>query len=211
MSNARTRLCGFRVASLKEREDSAYFTLEGKPSGKDMPPLKVECSAFGDTAGAMKKMRLKPGDWVEAEGVISNYFRKGEFRTSCKVLDLSFMDGGRNSRARTCFIDYKVLGLPDGWENLNFLQFTILEATPIKGKPPIKAVCSAKGEAVKKMTKLKIRNGSRIEVSTVLETFRHNGIIRTSYKVTDLSILADLEYASRKRDAGSYAPEEKTA
>lgn len=194
MSTARSFLCGYKLAKKEEKGERLSFLLIENSS--DKKPVIAACSAFGDVAKEARK--LQNGDVVEAETVISSYIANGDFRTSFKVLGISRLNSEISGRNRTVFIDYKVLGLPNSFEKLDKVFFTLLEATPIKGKPPVKVECAAYGDMAEKMKKLKIRNGSRVEVSTTARSFQRNNGMQTSYQVTDISILADLEYASRK-------------
>ena len=197
MSTARTHLLGYKIAKREEKKKGqASFLLIENPKDKGKQPIIAACSAFGDAAE--KAMKLKNGDFVEAEAVISSYIAGGSFKNSYKVNGITSLDGKISSLNRTVFIDYKVLGIPESFEHLDKVFFTLLEATPIKGKPPVKVECAAYGDMAEKMKKLKIRNGSRVEVSTLAQSYRRKENLLSSYKVTDISILSDLEYASRK-------------
>ncbi len=104
---------------------------------------------------------------------------------------------------------YKIVGLPDAAEEegrltyKNFYQkgcirFTLLEADPMKGRPPKKFTATMFGEVGKQLDILQIRNGSVVNVCGMIDSYEHNGHMFLSATVFNLSLDEIPEENSRK-------------
>lgn len=88
--------------------------------------------------------------------------------------------------------DFKICGLPDTWQKADKdrpVYFSMLQAIPKGNRPPIKKVCSAWGDTIEQMKRLKIRNGSRINCIAEEETYSKNDRVYYSYKVSNITLM----------------------
>lgn len=95
---------------------------------------------------------------------------------------------------------YKVIGLPDNAKDKegrisykNFyekgsVRFTLLEAEPMKGRPPKKFAGVMFGETGKQLDILQVRNGSIVNAAAMIDSYEHNGHMFLSATIFNLSL-----------------------
>ncbi len=104
---------------------------------------------------------------------------------------------------------YKIVGLPDPSEiegRLSYknyyekgcIRFTLLEADPMKGRPPKKFIATMFGEVGKQLDILQVRNGSVVNLCGMIDSYEHNGHIFYSITAFNLSLDEIPEENSRK-------------
>ncbi len=94
---------------------------------------------------------------------------------------------------------YKMIGLPQVTEDnghisyknyyqAGSLRFTLLEADPMKGRPPKKFTAVMFGEVARQLDILQIRNGSIVNVAAMIDSYEHNGHMSLTATVFNVSI-----------------------
>ncbi len=105
---------------------------------------------------------------------------------------------------------YKIIGLPKFSEvngrvsYKNFyekgaVRFTLLEADPMKDRPPKKFTAVMFGETGRQLDILQVRNGSIVNVAAMIDSYEHNGHMFLSATVFNLSIDEVPESKSRQQ------------
>ena len=117
---------------------------------------------------------------------------------------------------------YKMIGLPNVTEKdghityKNFYQkgavrFTLLEAEPMKDRPPKKFTAVMFGESAKQLDILQIRNGSIVNVAAMIDSYEHNGHMFLSATVFNVSLDETPEENSRQKGVDLEHLEEEIA
>jgi len=105
---------------------------------------------------------------------------------------------------------YKIIGLPQYIEENDrisyktywqkgAIRFTLLEADPMKDRPPKKFTATMFGELGKQLDILQIRNGSIVNVAAMIDSYEHNGHMFLSATVFNLSLDEVSEENSRHK------------
>ena len=116
------------------------------------------------------------------------------------------------SVARMELVDYEVVGLPNNFRSLSPIRFSVIEANPQSGKAPFKTECSAWGEAAEKLKKLKLENGSRIELFGNVDLYpsrKADGSIefKMSLNIKDMTIIGFQKRTPRSVNINDEMPD----